>query len=225
MGWLNPIGKTISRGGDHKVIGVVNDFHYSSLHKQIEPLLITIKPWQGYGYITLNYSGVNEKELIQQLTAKWKNLIPNEDFHYFFLKSFIKEAYTEETGFAWILASCSGLALFIAALGLFGLAAFIARQRSREMAIRKVFGAGIKRIFVLLSIDFIKWVIIANTVAIPVAYFVMDKWLQYFIYHGGIQFWIFATTFIFCLVLAVLIILFQILRLHRLNPIDFIRYE
>lgn len=225
MGWVNPIGKTISRGGDHKVIGVVKDFHYSSLHKQIEPLLITLQPWQGYNCITIKYSGINEKELIQQLEDKWKKIIPNENFNYIFLKSYIHQAYTEEIGFAWILGSCSGLAVFIAAMGLFGLAAYMARQRSREMAIRKVFGAGIKKIFVLLSTDFMKWIIVANVIAIPVAYFLMDKWLQYFIYHGGFQIWIFATTFIFCILLAALIILFQILRLQRLNPIDFIRYE
>ena len=225
MGWVNPIGKTISRGGDHKVIGVVNDFHYSSLHKQIEPLLITLQPWQGYNCITLKYSGVDEKELVQQLTDKWKKVIPNEDFNYFFLKSYIKDAYTEEAGFAWILAACSGLALFIAAMGLFGLAAFMARQRSRELAIRKVFGAGLKKLFVLLSADFIKWVIVANVIAIPIAYYLMDKWLQYFIYHGGLQLWIFAVTFIFCILLAALIISIQMYRLKRLNPIDFIRYE
>ena len=225
MGWQNAIGKTITRGGDHKVIGVVEDFHYSSLHKQIEPLLITLQPWQGYNFITLKYSGIIEHELIHQMEEKWKDVVPNEDVKYFFLESYIQEAYTEEAGFAWILAFCSGLALFIAGLGLFGLAAFITRQRSREMAIRKVFGAGIKKIFVLISSSFLKWVIIANIIAIPVAYLVMESWLQYFVYHEGMQFWIFAVTILFCLVLTLSIVLFQILRLNKLNPIDFIRYE
>jgi len=225
MGWENAIGKTIKRGGEHKVIGVVEDFHYYSLHKSVEPLLITLQPWRGYDYISVNYSNNEEKELIDQLGSKWKKLNPNEDFNYFFLNDYIREAYNEETGFALILASCSGLALFIAGLGLFGLAAFIIRQRSREMAIRKVFGAGIKKIFLLLSSDFIKWVIIANIVAIPIAYLIMDKWLQYFVYHGGIQFWIFAITIMFNLILSLVIILFQILRINKLNPIDFIRDE
>lgn len=225
MGWENSIGKTISRDGDHKVIGVVKDFHYSSLHNNIEPLLITLQPWRGYGFITIKYSGNDEKELIRQLEKKWKSIIPNEDFNYFFLDFYIREAYREEASFVWILASCSGLALFIASLGLFGLAAFITRQRSREMAIRKVFGAGIKKIFVLFSAGFVKWVLIANIIAIPIAYFIMDSWLQYFIYHGGMQFWIFVVTILFCLFLTLVIILFQILRLNKLNPIDFIRYE
>lgn len=225
MGWQNAIGKTIKRGGEHKVIGVVEDFHYYSLHKSVEPLLITLQPWRGYDYISVNYSNTDEKELIEQLESKWKKISPNEDFNYFFLNDYIREAYNRETGFAWILASCSGLAFFIAGLGLFGLAAFIIRQRSREMAIRKVFGAGIKKIFVLLSSDFIKWVIIANIISIPVAYLMMDKWLQYFVYHGGMQLWIFSVTVVFNLFLALIIILFQILRINRLNPIDFIRDE
>lgn len=225
MGWENAIRKTITRGGDHNVIGVVKDFHYSSLHKQIEPLLITLKPWQGYSFITIKFSGIDQNELTHQLENKWKKIAPNEDFHYFLLDFYVREAYTEEAGFAIILASCSVLALFIAGLGLFGLAAFITRQRSHEMAIRKVFGAGIKNVFVLLSSGFIKWVFIANIIAIPIAYFVMDNWLQYFVYHGGIKLWIFVVTIVFCLLLAILIILFQILRLNRLNPIDFIRYE
>jgi len=225
LGWENAIGKTIKRGGRHKVIGVVEDFHYYPLHKRVEPLIITLRPWRGYDFITVNYTQSNDKELIRQLEEKWYAVSPYEDFDYFFLNDYIRRAYNQETGFAWILASCSGLALFIAGLGLFGLAAFITRQRSREMAIRKVFGAGIRKIFMLVSSGFLKWVLIANIIAIPVAWFIMDKWLQYFAYHGGMRLWIFLATIVFCLLLALVIILFQILRLSRLNPIDFIRYE
>lgn len=225
MGWENAIGKTIKRGGEHKVIGVVKDFHYYPLHKQVEPLLITLQPWRGYDYISINYSYSEEMELIEQLEKRWKEQVPHEDFNYFFLDGYVKEAYNQETGFAWILAACSGLALFIASLGLFGLAAFIIRQRSQEMAIRKVFGAGIKKIFVLLSSGFVKWVIIANIIAIPVAYFIMDNWLQYFAYHGGMRLWIFMVTILFSLALTLFIVVFQVLRINRLNPIDFIRYE
>ncbi|MBN2172603.1 MAG: ABC transporter permease [Bacteroidales bacterium] len=225
LGWTDPVGKIIKRSGRHTVIGIVEDFHYSSLHKQVEPLLITLQPWRGYNYITVSYSGSDSKELIRQLEAKWKEISPYEDFNYFFLDSYIREAYNEETGFSKILAACAGFALFIAGMGLFGLAAFITRQRSREMAIRKVFGAGMNRIFILMSTDFLKWVLIACLIAIPVAYLVMGKWLQYFVYHGGLQLWIFVATTVFCLSLALFIVLFQILRIGRLNPIDFIRYE
>jgi len=225
LGWENSIGKTIKRDGDHKVIGVIEDFFYYPLHKRVEPLLITLQPWRGYDYITVNYSVMDEKQLIKQLEEKWIEVSPNEDFDYFFLDQHVKDAYNEETGFALILASCSGLALFIAGLGLFGLAAYITRQRSKEMAIRKVFGAEIRKIFVLVSSGFLKWVLIANIIAIPVAYFLMENWLQHFAYHGGIKIWIFVVTVLFCLVLTLFIILFQILRLNRLNPIDFIRNE
>jgi putative ABC transport system permease protein len=225
LGWTDPVGKIIKRSGRHTVIGVVEDFHYSTLHKEVEPLLITLQPWRGYDYVTIHYSGSDTKALVNQLEAKWKKIAPYEDFDYFFLDSYIREAYHEETGFSKILAACAGLALFIAGMGLFGLAAFITRQRSREMAIRKVFGAGMDRIFVLMSTDFLKWVLIACVIAIPLAYLVMSNWLQYFVYHGGMRLWIFIVTTVFCLALALFIVLFQILRISRLNPIDFIRYE
>ncbi|MCB2220482.1 MAG: ABC transporter permease [Bacteroidetes bacterium] len=225
MGWTDPVGKTISRGGDHPVIGVVEDFHYSSLQKQIEPLIITRSPFQGYNFITVSYTGMNKKDLITQLESKWKRIVPNEDFNYMFLTNHVKQGYAEEFGFAWILAACAGLALFIAGLGLFGLAAYIVRRRSREMAIRKIFGASLKQVFVIMSTRFMRWVFIANLLAIPIAWFIMDQWLQRYVYHAGIQLWIFVVTLLFCLILALLIISFQIIRIGYLNPVHFIRYE
>jgi putative ABC transport system permease protein len=225
MGWSDPIGKSINRGVDHPVIGVVEDFHFSPLHKQIEPLIMTRSPYRGYDFITVSYTGIDNNDVITQLEKKWKRIVPFEDFHYQFLSSHLKQGYTEEVGFAWILAACAGLALFIAGLGLFGLAAYIVRQRSREMAIRKIFGAGLRQVFTIMSTSFIRWVFIANVIAIPVAWFLMDQWLQLYVYHEGIQWWIFAVTLLFCLVLALLIISFQIIRIGFMNPVHFIRYE
>jgi putative ABC transport system permease protein len=223
--WNDPLEKTIKRDGDHKIIGVVNDFHFSSLHNDIEPLIITLKPWKGYNYITLSINGKINQQLIQQLENKWKAVAPHEDFQYMSLSDYIKEGYQMEMSFISVLTVCAIIALLIATIGLFGLAAFVTRARYREMAIRKIYGASESRIHILLSRDFLIWVFIANIIAIPFAWFFMNQWLQQFAFHQGIRWWIFFATIAFCLLLASAVVFFQGLRINRLNPVDIIRYE
>ncbi|MEZ5083239.1 MAG: ABC transporter permease, partial [Bacteroidales bacterium] len=225
LGWDNPIGKTIQRDGKHPVIGVVNDYNFSPLHSHIEPLIITIKPWQGYSYITLKTTQpiANIKNSVEE---KWEALIPSEDFSFFTLDSFISEAYNPVKEFMYMILFCSFLAIFIASLGLFGLAAFLTRKRNKEIAVRKVFGAGINRIFILVSSGFLKWVLLANGIAWPIAWFIMDNYfLANFAYNGGIKWWTFLAALLFTVFLSLFVIVFQIIRLGRLNPIDYIRYE
>lgn len=117
------------------------------------------------------------------------------------------------------------LALFIAGLGLLGLAAFNTRQRFREIAVRKVFGAGIQNIFLMLSFDFLKWVLMANIIAWPIAYVLMDKWLQQFAFQIGVKAWIFVVAGLFTIVISLMIILYQVIRVGKINPVNYIRYE
>ena len=225
LGWDDPVGKTISRNGVHKVIGMVKDFHFATLREKIAPLLITMQPWSGYDYLTVKIADENQESVLKKIAEKWKQIVPYEDFSYFSIDKFIKQGYEEEHSMAMILTFCSVIAIFIAGIGLFGLAAFITRQRQKEAAIRKIHGAGIRDIFVLLSSGFIRWVIIANIIAWPVAYFIMDKWLQKFAYSAGIHFWIFIVAGVFTVVLSVFIILYQVIRLGKVNPVEIIRYE
>jgi len=225
LGWNEPVGKTIRRGNDHKIIGVVKDFNFSPLHVAIEPLIITLKPWRGYSHITLQVSDIN-KDLINRLEAEWKSVVPYEGFEEFSLNSYVIEAYGTEKLYMYMILFCACLTIFIAALGLFGLAAFITRRRYKEIAVRKVFGAGMNRIFMLISTGFIKWVLLANIIAIPLAYLIMDNYfLANFAYNGGIRWWIFIAALLFSVTISLLVILFQIIRLGRLNPIEYIRYE
>lgn len=226
LGWENPIGKTIRRGIEHKVIGVVKNYNFSPLHVNIEPLIFTLKPWQGgYDYLTIQTSGKRDG-LERELETKWKSIVPYEDFNSFTLTSHVKNAYNSVRGKMYMLMVCSILSILIAVLGLFGLTAFTTRQRYKEIAIRKVYGSDMKKIFNLVSSGFIKWVLLANVIAWPLAYFIMDNYfLVNFAYNTGIKWWVFVLALIFSIVISLFVILVQILRLSRLNPIDYIRYE
>jgi len=225
LGWENPVGKKIARNGEHPIIGVIKNYNYSPLHSQIEPLIITIQPFSGYNFITLKTNRQNP-ELMKQLEEKWQSIVPNENFSSFSLISHISQAYTSERGYVYILLFCAFLAVLIASLGLFGLAAFTIRKRNKEMAIRKVYGASIKKIFALVSTGFIKWVIIANLIASPIAYFIMDHYfLANYAYNQGVQWWVLIIALFFSVLISLLVIFTQIIRLGRLNPIDHIRYE
>lgn len=225
LGWENPIGKKISRDGDHTIIGVVNDFNFSTLHDNIEPLIITSKPWRGFSYLTLRISGKND-DLMASLEKEWNAIVPYENFVAFSLDTYITKAYGEEKKAMIILLFCSFISIFIASLGLFGLSAFSTRRRFKEIAVRKVFGAGINKIFILVSSGFLKWVLMANIIGWPLAYFIMDNYfLSNFAYNGGIKWWIFLAALLFTITLSLFVIVFQIIRLGRLNPIDYIRYE
>ncbi|MCD4694683.1 MAG: ABC transporter permease [Bacteroidales bacterium] len=225
LGWKNPVGKTIRRGGEHRIIGVVKNYNFSPLHKTIEPLIFTLRPWRGYSYITLNTSGIT-KNLKNELETKWKSVVPYEDFNSIRLATYVNDAYGGVQEYLYMLMFCSILAVFIAALGLFGLAAFTTRQRYKEIAVRKVFGAGINKIFILVSTGFIKWVVLANIIAWPLAYLIMENYfLANFAYNNGIKWWVYFAALVFSIVISSLVILVQILRLGRLNPVEYIRYE
>lgn len=225
LGWDDPVGMTIKRDGDHTVIGVVKDFNFSTMHDAIAPLIITMKPWQGYSFITLK-SSADYEDVRDELEKKWKSVVPTEDFESFTLSQYIREAYGPEREYMSMLLFCAALTLFIAAMGLFGLAAFITRKRYREIAVRKVFGAGIQGIIFMVSTGFLRWVLLANIIAWPAAYLIMDNYfLGNFAYNAGIQFWIYLAALLFSSLIALLVIFFQVLRLGRLNPVEYIRYE
>lgn len=225
LGWGNPVGKIITRGGKHPVIGVVEDFNFSTLHNKIQPLVITRKPWRGYSYLTIQSSGITE-ELVNRIEQEWKSVVPNETFDAFPLEGYIEQAYGTEKEYMLLLLLCAGMTLFIASLGLFGLSAFMTRRRHREIAVRKVFGAGMDRIISRVSFDYLKWVLLANVVAGPIAFFILERFfLSQFAYARPMSWWIFPSALIFTAGLSLLVIISQVLRLGKLNPVDYIRYE
>jgi putative ABC transport system permease protein len=225
LGWTDPVGKKIMRDGEHKIIGMVRDFHFSTLHTNIEPLLITMKPWDGYYYLVLRLSPGNLNNTLTAIEKKWNEILPNQPYAYVFLDNYVETAYVSENNTEETFLYFSLLAIFIACLGLFGLANYSGEQKRKEIGIRKVYGASSKNILALLSSDYTKWVILANILAWPLAYWAMDRWLQLFAYRTGISAWIFVLTFCLTSLISLVTIFYQVLHAARTNPVDTIKYE
>jgi putative ABC transport system permease protein len=227
--WGTPetaLGKTIDwgLGKKGKVIGVVKDFNFSSLHESIKPLIIHILP-DGFDFISLKVKAGDVSELVSRMEARWKELGMDGPFDYSFFDQDFDQLYRAEQQVQTILGCFSGLAILIACLGLFGLAAFTAEQRTKEIGVRKVLGADVLQVIVLLSTDFLKPVLIAISLAIPIAWIAADKWLTGFAYRTPMSWWIFALAGVMAILIAVLTVSFQSIRAAMANPVKSLRTE
>lgn len=230
MGWTEPIGKKISmwKKENCSVIGVVEDFHFFSLHEKIEPLMLTIangdfQTW--LSYLSLKIHPDN----IQPTIGYFENIMKRHSPHYPFIYHFLDENYSEEYASEKKLSQMIGyfslLAVFISCLGLFGLSSFTAERRKKEIGIRKTLGASIPNIITQLSKEYIKYIGFAFLIGSPVAFFMMHKWLQNFAYHTNLSFWIFLITSVLILTIAVLTVAYQGIRAALADPIEAIKYE
>ncbi|NIN92632.1 hypothetical protein GTO36_06555 [bacterium] len=159
------------------------------------------------------------------LKDKWKELRPGQDFSNFFLDSYIDGFYRSEQRMEKVLQYFTFIAIFISCLGLFGLTTFSAAQRTKEIGIRKVLGASVSRIIIMLSQDFTKRVLLANFIAWPVAYYFMHKWLQNFAYRTRVDIWVFLLPAALAMLIALLTVSYQSIRAALSNPVDSLRYE
>jgi len=225
LGWDDPVGKLITRDGRHPVIGVVRDFNFSTLHEDIKPLIITMKPWLGYDLLSVKINPVNRQETLNKIESLWNKMYPNEPFNYFFQEVHVNDAYGMERYFGEIFMHFSILAIFIACLGLFGLAAFTTEYRKKEIAVRKVLGASVQQIILGVSGDYLKWILLANILAIPAAYLFMENWLKRFAYAQPIGYIPFVITLILTIAIAWITILVLVNRLGRTNPAEVLKYE
>ena len=228
FGWETSAGKKLTDLdlGSGYVIGVVKDFHFRSKHQKIEPLILSIRPDERYIYfISVKYDQANARKILSFLQKKWKEYSPDRPLDYFFLDENFDKLYRAEERLSQIFSVFSFLAIFIACLGLFGLASFTAEQRTKEIGIRKTLGASAANIVLLLSKEFTKWVIVANALAWPLAYFAMNRWLQNFAYRISIGLWMFFLGAGLALAIAFFTISFQTVRAALANPIDALRYE
>ena len=220
----NPIGKIITHGDDKlTIIGVVHDFNYESLRQPIGALCMIkgISP----SIVSVKVSGGNMQSTIAQISAIWKGLSPSQPIRYSFFDEKFANMYADVQRTGSIFTSFAVLAIIIACLGLFALAAFMAEQRSKEIGIRKVLGASVQSITRLLSLDFIKLVAIAMLIASPIAWWVMNKWLEDFTYKIAIAWWIFALAGIVSIVIALLTVSFQSIKAAVANPIKALKSE
>jgi len=209
---------------DRKIIGVVKDFNFRSLHNLIAPLILEIDPEQLY-YVSIKINSNNISETLQSIEKNWKKYSPQYPFDYFFLDDNFNNLYLAELRTLKIFTVFALLAIFIASLGLLGLASFTSEQRTKEIGVRKVLGASIFSVVLLLTKEFTKWILIANIIAWPVGYWLMNSWLQNFTYRMelGIGIFIFATTI--ALLTAILTVSLQAIKAAMANPVDALKYE
>lgn len=211
----------------YNVIGVVKDFHYHSLHEPISPLIIiNSKKFGGRsGLIALKVTGDQFKASLAGVENVWKKFVKEKPFNYYFLDKALENQYKAEQTTQKIFTIFSGLAIFIACIGLLGLAAYATQQRTREISIRKVLGASESSIITMLSKDFVKLVLISSAIAFPVAWWGMNKWLQDFAYRVNIGWWIFIVAGVGALLIALFTVSTQALKAAFTNPIKNLRSE
>lgn len=232
FGWAEPIGKKIENfsGEDIEdrssktVVGVIKDIHMTSLHSLIMPLYIHNES-EDWDNIAIKINSNNVGGTLDKIKAKWSELYPNQSFDYYFLDDTMADLYESEERLSRIFSSFTLFAIFIACLGLFGMSSFTAEQRTKEIGIRKVLGASVFGVVVLLAKDFLKLVLIANILAWPIAYLAMKKWTQGFAYQAGIGVGMFVITGVLAAVIALLTVSFQSIKAALSHPINAIKYE
>lgn len=205
------------------IIGVVKNFNFESLHRQIGPLCLSLGNYPGSAIFKVNSKNI--QTLIPQIQAKWKSIAAGLPFSYRFLNESFDEMYRAEQRVGKLAVIFSILAIFIACLGLFGLATFIAEQRTKEIGIRKVLGASVNGLVSMLSKDFVKLVSIAFIAAAPLAWWAMHNWLNNFAYRINIEWWMFAAAGIGALLIALLTVSIQAIRAALANPVKSLRTE
>ena len=219
----NIIGKKISWGAPYEVIGVVKDYHHLSLREAIKPTIYLGSV--SFYFFTVQTDTRNMQSKIAALKKLYNSSFPGNPFDYFFADERYDKQYAEEQKLGNVFTTAAALAIFIACLGLFGLAAFSAQQRVKEIGIRKVLGASVSGIAQLLSKDFIRLVLLSICIASPIAWWGMNKWLQDFAYRTAISWWIFFAAGLIAVFIAVATISFQAVKAARANPIKRLRTE
>ncbi len=231
LNWKSPkeaVGKDFVYGGiKGHVIGVINDFHFESMHQSIIPMVFIMLPpnRQYYNAFSVKISSSDTKASIAKLEATWKKYFPETPFDYTFLDEKFDKLYEAEQRQATLFTSFACIAIFIACLGLLGLSAFAISQRIKEIGVRKVLGASTQSIVGLLSTDFLKLVIVAAVFAFPIAWYAMHNWLQDFAYRTNIHWWVFIIAGVLAAAVAFVTVSVQAIRAAVSNPVKSLRTE
>jgi putative ABC transport system permease protein len=230
FGWKEPLSKHLSRmtskEGDmtsYTVIGVVEDFHFDSLRNTIGPLIMYLGKANGLMSFRINTRDISGT--IALLRDKWNKFLPDQPFEYFFLDERFYEIYKAEQQLGKIFGIFAVLAIFVGCLGLFGLAAFIAERRTKEIGIRKALGASVSNIIRLLSKEFVILVAAANVIAWPAAYMIMNQWLKDFAYRTSLNFITFLAAGAAALIIALLTTSYQAIKAALSDPVQSLKYE
>jgi len=226
MGFDDPIGKRVTLGEDNEfhIIGVVKDFHYVSLRTEIEPLILLLDPERSSS-IVVRIRSENTPQTLKFMGGIWERFAGDYEYDYRFLDERLDALYRSEERVGRIINIFTVLSIFVSCLGLFGLASFMALRRTKEIGIRKVLGATVSGIVVLLTREFSRWVLVANLFAWPLSYLAMNRWLEEFPYRADIKPWIFLGTGLATFMVAILTVSYQSIRAALSNPADSLRYE
>jgi putative ABC transport system permease protein len=226
IGYKDPIGKRLTFW-DKKgtIVGVIRNFHFTSLHDPIQPLIIRFGEADSYGSALIRTKAGKMQEALKGLESLCRSLNPKFPFTYTFADEEYRKLYKSETVVHGLANCFAGLAIFISCLGLLGLAMFTAEQRTKEFGIRKVLGAKVSTLFNLLSRDFLVLVLVAFVVATPLAGWAMHVWLQNYAYHIGLEWWVFVLAGAMALLIALVTVSFQAIRVAIANPVKSLRTE
>lgn len=232
LGMKNPLGTAVFTNSEpeikYRIIGVVEDFNYESMHSEVRPMAIFHRAgpraWP-MAYVAVKYKEGSRSEVTDLARNLWNRILPGTPFLYAYLDDEYEGLYRNDKQTAQVFAFLAILAILVACLGLLGLAAFLTQQQTRQIAIRKVFGASVRRIVNLLTYKFIRWVFLAILIACPMAWWVMTAWLRNFVYKAGLAWWIFALSGFIALAIAIITVSFVTFRAARANPAQSLKYE
>lgn len=231
LGFADPIGKRIfsmedPHGNERQtftILGVVKNFHFESLRQNIGALSLVLQP--SYGMVAVRLKGSNYKKTIGQIQDLWKQMAPGQPFNYQFMDQDFDKQYRSEQRVGQIFITFATISIIIGCLGLFGLSAYTAERRTKEIGVRKVLGASVGSIVGLLSKDFIKLVLLAVLLGSPIAWFAMNTWLQDFAYHIDVSWWMFVAAGLLSIAIALLTVSFQSIKAAVMNPVKSLRSE
>ena len=236
--WKNGVGQKLPGSIEQQIVGVVKDFNYQSLHTPVQPLAMIIKPDSFFRRINdINFAAPLQPRISVRLKAGnlsanlntlrqvWKTVAPDQEFEYRFLDESIAAQYTTEQRTGTIVKLASALSIFIACMGLFGLATLTVVRRTREIGIRKVLGASVSSVVKLLSKEFLILVLLAALVAFPLGWWAMNKWLEDFAYRVNIEWWVFVAAAIGALIIALLTVSYHAIKAALANPVKSLRTE
>ncbi|MCJ7681045.1 MAG: hypothetical protein MUP70_10000, partial [Candidatus Aminicenantes bacterium] len=226
MGFENPIGKQVTLGENnvYSIIGIVRDFHFVSRHTEIEPLIILLDPDQASSILVRLKSG-DPGRTLKDMEGTWAGVAGAYDFDFRFLDESLNALYQSEERVGRIITVFAVLSILVSCLGLFGLASFMVLRRTREIGIRKVLGASVSGVAVLVSREFAFQILAANLITWPIAYLALFQWLKTFPYRTGISIHIFLVTGLITLFLALLTVSYQSIRTALSNPAESLRFE
>jgi len=228
LGIEDPVGERVymdAEGLFVNIIGVVRDFHFDSMHDEIQPLML-----HNFAYNSIWYLFVRAREgqmagVLEHCEKSWKEVVPEFSWEYAFMDEILEGQYQGEDRWSRIIAYAAVIAIFLSCLGLMGISGLLVARRFKEVGIRKAHGAKVQMIIVLLNTDILKWILVAYLMACPAAFFIMRRWLQDFAYQTRLSWWIFALAGVAALAISVLTITLQIYRVARQNPVHALRYE